>query len=265
MMLNNYLVSINNVSDIEKYKKVGITTFLFALKDYSIGYENTYSIEDINQINESKYVLINALLTSKDIDNLKLIISNLNVDGIIFEDVGLINIINELKMNVKKILYMNHFNCNSASVNTWLQYCDSVILSSELTLEEYKYIVNNVKHPIVLNVFGYNEIMYSKRQLLSNYYKKFNVKGNKINTIEDQVSHIKFHLVETDLGTIALSEHIFNGSKLLDLNNVLYYYLNTSFISTDDVIKFINDETVSNTDEGFLNTPTIYKLRGDNK
>ena len=44
------------------------------------------------------------------------------------------------------------------------------------------------------------------------------VDGKKMNTIEDQVSHIKFHLVETDLGTIALSEHIFNGSKLLNLN-----------------------------------------------
>ena len=265
MILNNYLVSINNLNDIEKYKKVGISTFLFALKDYSIGYEKTFTIEEINNINEKKYVLINALLTSEDIDNLKKIINSLNVDGFIFEDVGLINVLNELNKPAKKILYMNHFNCNSASVNAWLNYCDSVVLSNELTLDEYRYISEHVDSPIVLNVFGYNEIMYSKRKLLSNYYQKFMVDGKKMNTIEDQVSHIKFHLVETDLGTIALSEHIFNGSKLLNLNNVLFFYLNTSFISTDEVFKFVSGETLVNTDEGFLNTPTIYKLRGDNK
>ncbi len=265
MILNNYLISINNLNDIEKYKKVDISTFLFALKDYSIGYENTFTIDEINNVNETKYVLINALLTSADIDNLKKVIVNLDVNGFIFEDVGLINVLNELNIKAKKILYMNHFNCNSVSANAWLNYCDSVVLSNELTLAEYTYITEHVESPIVLNVFGYNEIMYSKRKLLSNYYQKFMIDGNELNTIEDQVSHIKFHLVETDLGTIALSEHIFNGSKLLNLNNVLFYYLNTSFISTDEVIKFINNEALTNTDEGFLNTPTIYKLRGDNK
>ena len=265
MKLHNYLVSINNISDIEKYKKVGITTFLFALKDYSIGYENTYSIAEINNVKESKYVLINALLTSKDIDNLISIINDIEVDGFVFEDIGLINILNKLSKPVKKILYMNHFNCNSASVNVWLKYCDSVVLSSELTLDEYKYIASHTDAPVVLNVFGYNEIMYSKRKLLSNYYEKFMINGKKMNTIEDQVSHIKFHLVESDLGTIALSEHIFDGSKLLDLDNILFYYFNTSYININEVIKFINKEQIDNIDEGFLNTPTIYKLRGDNK
>lgn len=262
-MLTNYLVSINNLNDINIYKKAGITTFLFALKDYSIGYETTFTTNEINNLNVTKYVLINTLLNSKTIDLLKLVIKNLNVDGFVFEDIGVLNILNELHIKSKKILFMNHFNCNSISVNTWLNYCDSVVISNELTYSEYKYITDNVNAPVVLNTFGYNEIMYSKRKLLSNFYAKFNIQGSLSNIIEDKVTHIKFHLVESPLGTVALSEHIFDGRRLLNLNNVLFYYLNTSFISTSDVLKFINKEEVPNTDTGFLDKPTIYKLRGD--
>lgn len=259
----NYLVSINNLSDLESYQKAGITTFLFALDSFSIGYENTFTAPLINSLKVTKYVLINILLTSDLIPKLKQVLTSLKVDGFIFEDVGLINILNELQISGKRILYMNHFNCNTSSVNEWLKYVDSVVISSELTLPEYLNIISNVNKPIVLNTFGYNEIMYSRRQLLSNFYAKYNLSGNTFNTIEDQVTHIKFHLVESPLGTVALSEHIFNGHRLLKLNNVLFFYLNTSFISVSDTLKFINNESILNTDEGFLDKPTIYKLRSD--
>ena len=58
-MKNKFLVSINNLLDIEKYKKVGITTFLFPLEDYTVGYPTCFSITEINKIEGiNKYVLI---------------------------------------------------------------------------------------------------------------------------------------------------------------------------------------------------------------
>ena len=55
-MKNNYLISINNLTDIDKYKKVGGSAFLFALDSYTIGY-NTFTIEEINSIqNETKKI-----------------------------------------------------------------------------------------------------------------------------------------------------------------------------------------------------------------
>ena len=73
-MKNNYLISINNLTDIDKYKKVGGSAFLFALDSYTIGY-NTFTIEEINSIqNETKYVLINRLLSSRDIINIETIL-----------------------------------------------------------------------------------------------------------------------------------------------------------------------------------------------
>ncbi|MBR1416268.1 MAG: U32 family peptidase [Bacilli bacterium] len=260
--VTKFLVSINNIDDIKEYKKVGITTFLFALKDYSIGYKD-YSIEEINSINEKKYVLINRVLNTKEIDDLKLIISKLNVDGIIFEDVGLINVLKEYKL--EKILFINHFNTNSESINCWLEYVDSVVLSNELTFDEYKYIVSKVNKEVIINIFGYNQIMYSKRKLLSNYNEQFNLDNTYSNEIKDQNSDVKFKILEQNNETLILSNNIFDGRRLLSLSNIKYYYLNTSLIDTSVVLDFINNKEIKNSDEGFLDKMSYYKLKGEKK
>ncbi len=255
----NCLVSINNLSDIEKYKKVGLNTFLFALKDYSVGYEKTYTIDEINNINEKKYVLINRLLDTKEIDELIKIINTIKCNGFIFEDVGLINNIND---TYEKILFINHFNTNSITINNWLTYVTSVVLSSELTYDEYKTITSKVNKDVVLNVFGYNQIMYSKRSLLTNYNEHYNQEHTYKNTIKDQNSDLKYKILEDNGETIILSNKIFNGSRLFNLDHIKYYMFNTSYINTDDVIKFIETDNIDNSDEGFLDKPSFYKLKG---
>ena len=257
----NYLISINSLSDIEKYKKEGLTSFLFALKDYSVGYESTFTIDEINNINEKKYVLINRLLDTKEIEELIKIINTIKCDGFIFEDVGLINNIND---TYEKILFINHFNTNSVTINNWLEYVDSVVLSSELTYDEYKTILSKVNKDVVLNVFGYNQIMYSKRSLLTNYNDHFNQEYTYKNTIKDQNSDFMLKILEQNGETIILSNKIFNGSRLFNLNNVKYYMFNTSYINIEDVIKFINTNEIDNSDEGFLDKPSFYKLKGGN-
>lgn len=257
----NILVSVNNIEDINDYKKVGITTFLFALKDYSIGYETTFSIEEINNINEEKYVLINRLLNSDEIDKLKTIIPKLNCKGIIFEDIGLINIIK----NQEKILFINHFNCNSLSINYWLEYVTSVVVSNELTYEEYEIITKNVNKSIVLNIFGYNQVMYSKRKLLSNFNEQFNLDKTYNNVIKDQNGDVSFRMIEQNDETIVLSNKIFDGRRLFNLNNVKFFYINTSFISKDNVLKFLNNQVVDETNDGFLSHATYYKVKGEGK
>ena len=261
--INRFLININSLDDIKEYKKVGITTFVFALNDYAIGYEKYFSVDEINGINETKYVIINRLLDTEDIENIKNVLKELKVDGFIFEDIGLIKVFNELNIPGKKILYMNHFNNNSMSINYWLDYVDSVFVGNELTYDEYKVITEKVKKDIVLNVFGYNQVMYSKRLLLSNFYKKYNLDIKKKGTIKDQNSDIMYHINEEDDGTIFYSNKIFNGKRLLDLDNS-YYYINSSFIDKDVIMKFLENEDIDS-DEGFLDKKTIYKLKEKEK
>ena len=233
-MSNNYLVTINKLNDIEKLKKVGVSTFVFALENYSIGYEKTFTVDEINNIKEKKLVLINTLLNCKKMDEIKEILPKIECDGFIFEDIGLINVLKNYKG--LKILFMNHFNCNSESINNFLEYVDSVVISNELTLEEYKEITNKVNKKIVLNLFGYNQVMYSKRHLLSNFQEQFKLEKENFTEIKDKYGNTKFKVKEEQEGTIMLSNKIFDGRELLNLPNVLYYYLNTSYIAIEDTL-----------------------------
>ena len=267
-MISKILLYVDNLKYIDEYREVGVSTFLFALKGYCVGY-NTNTLEEINNVNISnKFVLINRVLESKDIDNLREILPKLKVDGIVFEDVGVYNLIKELKLDIKMILFQNHFNTNRFSVNFWLDRVDSVVISNELTYGEIKEIVNNVSKSVVLNLYGYNQVMYSRRLLLSNWSEEFNIPYKNSNVIEDIATHVRFRAIENEYGTVMYSDKIFNGKELLDLDNVLYFYVNSMMVEHNELMDYLKDmnrDRNNMEDDGFLNKETIYKLKERNK
>ena len=265
-MKNNFIINVDKIEYIKEYKECGITTFLFALKDYSVGY-NTYSIEKINNIDEeNKYLLINRVLDCQAIDTLKELLPKIkNIKGIFYEDIGIINIVKD--PNIELILFQNHFNTNTYSINYWLNKVDSVVISNELTKKEIEYITNNVTKPIVLHLYGHNQVMYSRRLLLTNWSKNFKIVNKNTNVIEDIATKVKFRVIENEYGTVMYSDKIFNGKELLNLKNIKYYYINPTLIEHNIVIDFLKDmkkHTNELEDNGFLEKETIYKLKGGN-
>ena len=64
------------------------------------------------------------------------------------------------------------------------------------------------------------------------------------------------------------SENIFNGSRLLDLDNVKYFYVNPMMIEHEEVMDFFKDlkrDLKDGEDIGFLERETIYKLKEKKK
>lgn len=260
-MKNKFLVSLNSLEEIKIYKKEGISSFLLPLKDYTVGYPSTYEIREINSIHETKYCLINKVLDNKEVDDLKKILPTIDVKGFVIEDIGLIRPLKALKKEI--ILFINHFNCNYNSINEWLGYVDSVFVSNELTKEELTEITKKAHKPVVLHLFGYNQVMYSKRDLVTNYETHYHLPLTNTLDIEDKMGQVKFHLYQNEAGTVALSNHI-ASLDVLDLSNVYYYYLNTSFIPLETTLAFLRDKEISSSDDGFLRQATVFKI-GDLK
>lgn len=264
-MKSNILIYVDNIEHISDYRKAGISAFLFALKDYSIGY-NTYTLEEINKIEVSnKYILLNRVLDCKDIDKLKEILPNFtNIKGIIYEDIGIYQLIKELNLDIELIQFQNHFGTNTSSLNFWLDRVDSMFVSNELTKDEISTILENVKKPVCLHLFGYNQVMYSRRKLLTNWSEEFDIPYKNTNIIIDKATKVGFRAVENEYGTVMYSERIFNGKELINKENVKYFYINTMMIDHNEVMDFINNinsHYSSNEDNGFLEKETIYKLK----
>jgi len=268
-MISKILINVDNLEYLDDYRKAGIGAFLFAVKKFSVGYKD-FTIEEIDKINLSnKYLFINRILDCQDVDELRKLLKNIkNIKGIVYEDVAVYQIVKELNLNLELIFYQNHFGTNTKSINFWLERVNSVFVSNEITKKEIEEIVSHVKGRVCLHLYGYNQVMYSRRLLLSNWSEQFNVPYKNLNIIEDTATHVKFRAVENEFGTVMYSEYIFNGKDLLGLNNVYYYYVNPTLIPHEVVMDFLTKmarHKSSFEDNGFLEKETIYKLKARNK
>lgn len=256
MMENSkVLININNLDEIDKFKEIGITNFLFALKDFSIGYEE-FDVDILKKLDINIYLNINIIMDSKKINDFKKLIKNLSfVKGVFFEDIGVYNLLKETKIPL--FWNQSHFVINSVSINSWLTRVESAVLSSELTFEEIDYILSKTTKPIVLPIFGYNMAMYSRRSLLTNYNDFHQLKP--LNKAYIGASDSMFIIKENNNGTALFYGKPFNYYHIiskLPANKIYYYLFDGSF---KDYLKIINNENIIS-EEKFLNKKTIYKL-----
>jgi len=260
MKKEKILINIENLSEINEYKKIGINNFLFALDYFSIGY-NSFDILELKELDCNKYILLNRILNSSDVDKLKSIKEELlNCDGIIFEDIAVFNIFRDYDIDL--IWNQTHFATNYSSINYFLNLVSGVVISNEITYQEINEILEKSNKSLILNVFGKNPIMYSRRTLLSNFNKNFNLSDNKDVILSEPITKNEFKVVETEFGTYVKNNTYFNLIPYLnELNNdkISFYLIYPDKLSYREMLDYINGK-MDGTNDGFRNKKTIYKL-----
>lgn len=159
-MISKILIYVDDITHIDDYRRVGVSTFLFALEGYCVGY-HTNSLEEIKKVNVSnKYILLNRVLDCKDIDSLKEILRDFEgIKGIVFEDIGVYHLVKKMQLDLELILFQNHFATNSQSVAFWLKRVDSLFISNEITEKEMEVILQGVNKDVCVHLFGHNQVM----------------------------------------------------------------------------------------------------------
>lgn len=256
MKTSKILININSLEEIEAYKEIGIANFLFAVKDYSIGYK-TFSIEEIPK---DTYLLINRVLDIEGIESLKKIKDEIaKYRGVIFEDVGVYNIFKDL--NIELIWFQNHFSINATSINVWLDLCTSAVISNDITREEIKEILAGTKKSLIFNIFGKNQIMYSRRTLLTNFNKYFSLDNYNDMTLDVQNNDSVFFARESEYGTVIFNNEYFNYiefAKSLDEDKIKYYLVLNLDLSVTEIKEILDGKEIGN--QGFLSKKTVYKM-----
>lgn len=247
------LVTVTNREIIDDLRRDANITLVNPLKSFCVGYEVEFDISEIDD-----YVLVNRILDDNDLDKLESILNSSNIKGIVFDDLGIIDIVANL--DITKILLLDHLATNTKSINYYLEYVDSVVVSNDLTEEEIRNIVANVSKPLVINVFGLKTLMYSRRLLLSNYEMYHNLKEERI--VDANIEDKYFKIVENDYGTLFYAKNYYNALCLLDLDNVLFFWYNPIFLDNEKIIKLVldNDITDINSELLFLDKKTYYKV-----
>lgn len=242
MKKNNTLLLVASKEIYNKAKEESNITFLFPIEKFSVGFSEYFKIEEINI--DNAYIFVNRVMDNNLIDDFKIMLKNLpsNIKGIVFDDLGVLNILINEKINLTKILFLNHLNCNYLSINSYLEYVDSVIPSVDITTDEIDEILNKSYKKLVLYTFGHVNIMYSRRNLITSYNNYFNKNMSNNSTLEEKVSKKHFKIIENKDGTVIYTNEPFNGLILREKDNVLFNLINTVFLDPSEVLNIINSK-----------------------
>lgn len=263
-MKSKLLVRINNLDELEDYKKEGIENFLFPLYGFSVGYDS-FRLDELKKIDCNVFLLVNRVFDNDACDKFRVLKNDLDIaSGIIYEDIAVFQILKDTNVNL--IWNQAHFAVNYHSINFWLDNdrIDSAMISNELEASELNLVINNVNKKVILPVFGLNMAMYSRRFLLKFYSKTFDKEF--VNTAILKNRDTVFLAKENEFGTVLFYNKYFNLISEIDNfndENILYYYVDPNGVDSTSMIGILNGKSVDY-DNKFYEKKTVFKV-GDLK
>lgn len=282
LIMPNSIKQINNLINSIDGVIVGLDKLCINMP-YNFTFDEIKKVIDICKKREKEvFISLNKNMHNKDISYLKEVmkdLEDLNVTGILYYDVALVNIKEELNLKTPLVWHQEHLTTNYLTSNYW--YNEGAIytyLSSEITIDEINEISKNSKAKTMVTMFGYLPMFVSRRHLVKNYLETFNLEDNsKINYIKKEGK--TYQIIDTIDGTIAYSEKVLNG--LGEIFRVRTDYIVLNSFSIDDSIfsevtymfKNVNEDNILEyngrinsmleTDLGFLYKETIYKVKNN--
>lgn len=235
-----YVIIPNHVKELDFYKNKGATTFIFGLEDYCINYPSI-NLDEIKKLsnNYQLFIAVNKNIFNSEVNDLKdklIELSKLPILGVLFYDLGILNIVKENNINLDLIWHQTHMVTNYNTCNYYnSKGVKGAFLANEITLDEIIEIKEKTNMELMVEVFGYPIMSHSRRSLLSNYFKSINKeKENRIYNLTDRENN--YLIKETKDGASILYGKLINGTKpLFDLinNKINYLVLDMQEIKTE--------------------------------
>ena len=207
-------------------------SFIIGLKDFSINYQE-YTISEIKKLKEDYPSIELFVSINKNIFNSDLLLleeyleelSKIDIKGVLFYDLSILSIVNQKKLNINLVWAQEHMTTNYNTCNYYYNKgCKYVYLSSEITVDEIKEIKEKSKIELISFFFGYPDVSFSKRKLLTNYflYNKLNKDKDWYTISSDEEN--KYFIKESSLGTRILYGKVMNGIKpFYELRDIISY------------------------------------------
>lgn len=279
-------VVAENINNVLEYKKIGADAFIFGLKNYSSGYNNELTIDEIKKLRQEYdgklFIAVNKNIFDRELEELErdlIILDEIKVDGVLFYDLAVLSIRNRLNLSLPLVWNQTHMVTNYNTCNYYLEKgCEYGILASEITVSEVKEIKEKTKMKLFLNVLGYQIMGYSRRHLLKNYFKSIEKERDK-NTYTIKNNNEEYIITEEENGNALYYGKPLNGSIVVNEVDVDYLILN-DYLFDKDIFKKVlelfkkltiekNDEYIKEIDNlvgdnrGFFFKKTIYKVKKD--
>lgn len=267
------LVKINKKENINSYISL-CDGFIVGLEDFSIDYDDTFNIEEIEsltKLNKEIFVAINKNIFNSELDILKeklFMLDKLKIKGILFYDLSILYIKKHNNLNIDLVWNQTHMVTN---YNTCNYYYEKGVkygfISGEITKDEILEINKKSNMNFLVTIVAHQVMSCSRRLLLSNYYNSINKKYD--GSLKQIKEHDKTYLIkENKDGTVIKTSEILNGISIIPElleNNISYIVVDESYIEKEKIeqtLKLIEQVKSGSNREKCINDS--YLLLGDN-
>lgn len=248
------VVHLNSRKFINDFIEIGIKNFIVGTKYFSCRQALSLDYQELKDLNEQLkdkklWVLVNALIEEHNLDELVDHLAKLGeikIAGILFQDFSVLQICKENNYNFEMIYSPDTLNTNQATLN-YLKTLgiNSAFLAREIPLDEKMMIAKNTDLKTMVQVHGVEYMAYSKRKLLSNYFKETGIDhGVLIDdnlTIQANAVDYRCHIYEDKFGCHVLSEkQLCTLDILSNFSCFDYLYFESLFIDDLKVVEIVS-------------------------
>ncbi len=229
------------------------------------------STEDINELLNLKKInkislKINRLFHEEEIDDLILNLKKINLDKvkyIFYSDLGLIDVFNELNLSDKLVYDAYTYTTNCLDIIEYAKFNKYVIVSNQISIDELKELLDKLNNKVIIYGFGKSVVFYSKRPLLTNYFKYRNLEfdPNDSNySLKEEFREDFYHIFEDEHGTYVYEpKHYYLFDELNELKNVEHIIINSATLSTTSYKKVVDAYLDNNLDKLLNANILLYK------
>lgn len=248
------VVHLNSRKFINDFIEIGIKNFIVGTKYFSCRQALSLDYQELKDLNEQLkdkklWVLVNALIEEHNLDELVDHLAKLDeikIAGILFQDFSVLQICKENNYNFEMIYSPDTLNTNQATLN-YLKTLgiNSAFLAREIPLDEKMMIAKNTDLKTMVQVHGVEYMAYSKRKLLSNYFKETGIDhGVLIDdnlTIQANAVNYRCHIYEDKFGCHVISEkQLCTLDILSNFSCFDYLYFESLFIDDLKVVEIVS-------------------------
>lgn len=252
---------------------IGIEGLSIGFASYETKDSVISKIKYIKNLKREVFVSLNKNIYNSDLKYLKDIIDLIkdeDIDGIIYYDISIYNIVKNIDSNIPLYWNQEHLTTNYMTCDFWKKRgVVGTFLSSDITIDEILDIKKKTNMKYIVQIFGYVRMMASSRRLITNYLEHIDYdESHKTYEVYERVSKRKYPIIEDNNGTITLSNSCMNGIKYLELlekSGIDYIFLDSLNVPDFElVIDAFNNNDISyfdNIEDYFLSRKTIYKVK----
>ena len=158
--MSKILTIPSNIDEIEKTKEL-VDGFIIGIEDLCVNINMCIKEDNLSMLNDLAnkdiFICMNKNLHNNDLESVKKLLiklNNYNIKGVLYYDVGLLNIYKSLILNYDLVCFQEHLTTNYNTINYWYDHgVKYTYLSSDITQEEITTISKNTKSKFILPCF----------------------------------------------------------------------------------------------------------------